>query len=314
MSQVKDSYRISHLEYLGDILGSTTTFAIAQTLAINPGMPSFPWLSPIASAYEMYRFTSLKFIYAGRSSSAVGGYCTLAIDYDPTDPPPASKTEINNFNDRVAVVPWEPKATLVCSRSALARMPKYMTRSSSIADELANYDVGTFYVVAGNQLTNAQIGELWVEYSIEFFQPQTNRAGNQIARSNALFNFLTNTAYPGGVFTVPFSNTVYNPFGFVNTAGVLSGIAGVFTVYAQIQYTAATAPTIVQMNIFKNGASVQNLNLPGATSGTLNLQYIVSLAASDTISITFVATGGTTVVLTTGAPAGSANVLQLSPA
>jgi len=222
--------------------------------------------------------------------------------------------EVNNFNDRTAVVPWEPKAILACQKSGLTRLTKYMTRSSSIADELANYDVGTFYVVTGNQATGGQIGELWVEYVVEFWQQQTNRAGPLVARSNASFNFLTAVPYTSGNITVPFTNTVYNPFGFTDTAGVISGVAGVFTVYAQIQYTATTAPTNVQMNIFKNGASVQNLNLPGSTAGTLNLQVIVSLMASDTLSVTFVATGGATIVLVPGAPAGTANTLQLTPA
>lgn len=312
--QMRDVYTVSHLEYLGDIAGSTSPFSLSLILAINPGMPTFPWLSPIASAYEAYKFRKLQFIYAGRTSSATGGYCTLAIDYDPSDPSPASKLELNNYNDRVAVVPWESKAVLQCNQTGLTRINKYMTRGSSIADDLGLYDTGNLYVATGNQASNVAIGELWVEYTLDFYQPQTNRAGPLVARSNAGFNFLNNVNYVAGTFTIPFANIVYNPFGFTDTAGVISGVAGVFTIYSQIQYTATLAPTTIQLNILKNGVSIQNVSTPGALSGTLNLQVIASLTATDTISVAFVAVGGTAIVFPTGAPPGSANTLQLTPA
>lgn len=313
-TQSKDMYTCSHLEYLGDIFGSTTAFNVSNTLSINPGLSTFPWLGSVASAYEMYRFRKLRFIYAGRTSSTTGGYCTVAIDYDPTDPAPASKPEVNNFNDRLAVAPWEIKSVLECRSSGLTRLPKFMTRTSSIADDLGLYDVGTLYAVTGGQATNASIGELWVEYVVDFFQPQTNRAGPLVARSNALFNYLSNANYAGGTLTVPFANVVYNPFGFTDVGGVISGVSGVFTVYCQIQYTAAVAPTTVQLIILKNATSAQSVFLPGATVATLNIQTVVSLTATDTISIAFTAVGGTTIVLITGAPTGSSNTLQLTPA
>lgn len=277
-------------------------------------MATFPWLAPIASAYDLYRYKMLRFIYAGRTSSATGGYCTICVDYDPSDPAPASKQEANNFNDRVAVVPWEQECILHCRSSGFTRIPKFMVRSSSIADELGIYDVGTLYVITGNQAAAGAIGELWAEYVVEFYQPQTNRAGPLVARSNAAFNFLTNISYVSGTLVVAFANAVYNPFGFTDTTGVLSGVAGVFTVYSQVQYTAGGAPTTVQLSILKNGAAIQALSMPGATSGTLNIQVIVSLAATDTLSIGFAAVGGTTIVLATGAPVGAANTLQLTPA
>ncbi len=313
-NQTKDVFSCRHLEYLGDINGSTAPFNIAQALSINPGLPTFPWLAPIASAYELYKFKSLRFIYAGRSSSAIGGYCTLAMDYDPSDPPPSTKQEVNNFNDRVCVVPWEIKATLNCRSSGMTRLSKFMTRSSSIADDLGLYDLATLYVVTGNQTATTGIGELWVEYEVDFFQPQTNRPGPLLARNNAVFNHVVNVNYPGGSFTVPFLNTLYNPFGFTNAGGVISGVAGVFNVYAQIQYTAATAPTNAQLNIVKSGVAIQNVFLPGATASTLNLQAVVSLTAADTLSILAVFVGGTTIVFAAGAPVGSANIFQLTPA
>lgn len=303
-----------HLEYLGEIFGSTSPFSVGQSFSINPALPVFPWLCPVASAYELYKFRSLRFIYAGRSSSAIGGYCTLAIDYDPTDPAPASKTEVNNFNDRTAVVPWETRADLVCGKDALTRLSKFMTRKSSIADDLGLYDLGTLYVVSGNQTSNIAIGELWVEYVLELWQPQTERAGPLLPRNNAVFNQTAAAPYTTGTLLVPFSNVVYNPFGFTDTAGAISGVAGVFNVYAQIQYSAATAPTAMSLNIFRNNVSVQNVTLPGSTAGTANLQAVVSLTATDIVTVGVFFTGGATIQLLPGTPAGTANILQFTPA
>lgn len=275
---------------------------------------TFPWLATTASAYESYKFRSLKFVYAGRVSSTVGGYCTIAVDFDPSDPAPTSRQEINNFNDRTAVVPWTVQADLVCRRDGLSRIPKYLTRSSSVAGELGIYDVGTLYIVTGGQATSSAIGELWVEYDVEFYIPQTNRPGALVARNNAVYNYLNDITYTAPL-TVPYSNTVYNPFGFINTAGVISGVAGVFTVYAQLLVQATTL-TSGQLLINKNGTQIQNVIFPPLNSSnqaSANIQVVTSLVASDQLNVTF-SGAGSGIVLKTGVPPGSAVTFQLSPA
>lgn len=77
--------RVAHREYLGDITGSVN-FAIAKTVAINPGVPaSFPWLAYIARQYESYYVRSMCFEYETQESTATAGTVMLAVDYDATD-------------------------------------------------------------------------------------------------------------------------------------------------------------------------------------------------------------------------------------
>lgn len=45
----KDSCRVVHREFIGNVTGSTA-FAISNSFAVNPGLPaSFPWLSGMAA-------------------------------------------------------------------------------------------------------------------------------------------------------------------------------------------------------------------------------------------------------------------------
>lgn len=45
----------------------------------------FPWLAPLASGYEKYRFRKLSFLFRSTAATTSSGLVYTAIDYDPSD-------------------------------------------------------------------------------------------------------------------------------------------------------------------------------------------------------------------------------------
>lgn len=74
---------IKHKEYITDITsGSDTNLAILFSRYINPGDPvMFPYLSPIATMYEYFKFKTLKFHYVNQVGSNTAGKILFSIDY-----------------------------------------------------------------------------------------------------------------------------------------------------------------------------------------------------------------------------------------
>lgn len=313
MQQPPGGVRLHRTEYLMDINGSTSAFAIAATVPINPALPFFTWLCNIARNYEAYKFTRLKFAYVNRTTSAATGYVVLAIDFDPSEAAPMSKQQLMG-NNSVSTVP-SANITYIANSVDLNRLSRFLCRTSAISGDLSTYDLGQLYVGVGGCLTNGNIGELWVEYEVHFYTPQVESGALVNARSNSVFNSLVNTVLASGVpLTLPFGNTVFNPGGFLNAAGVFTGPSGAYLVYAQQTVSTTTTLTILQLLFLKNGVvfgAAFGAALTGAGSSTVNGEFVVSLIAGDTLAIQVSATGTGTLTAVAGGPTGAGNTLVI---
>lgn len=85
---------ITHTERMADV-----TAAVINTnhsLVINPKRPeTFPWLSKIAEAFDMYRILKLSVFYRPSCPTTTKGELIMAFDYDPTDD--NSESSINDL-------------------------------------------------------------------------------------------------------------------------------------------------------------------------------------------------------------------------
>jgi hypothetical protein len=165
---------VSKCEYIGEVSGSTTSYAITAEYAINPGNPAtFPWASGMAGLYESYRFKKLSFHYRPEAPTTDTGYVGLVIDYNPLDPPPTTKVVAMDFEESVRGPTWTP-FDHYCSQKNLNKRKSYFNRRSDEEDgfDPLLYDVGTLYVIAGGNVAATTRGELWVDYIIEFITPE----------------------------------------------------------------------------------------------------------------------------------------------
>lgn len=162
------SVRISHMEYVRDI---STGTGDAEALRVNPQSSAvFPWLSAIATRYEMYRFHKLKFHYKPSCPTTSSGYIVLGFDFEVTDPTP-TKAVMLTWRYSAKSPLWEgvtldvsPDARLSTFRYNQDYRVQYSTNDTRL-DFL-----GSLFVLP-YAATTFLGGELFVEYDVELIQP-----------------------------------------------------------------------------------------------------------------------------------------------
>lgn len=159
------SCQISHMEYVTDI---TATSAISVIdYSVNPQRNAlFTWLSAIATRFEMYRFTKLKFTYKPSCSTTTEGWVGLGFDFDAYDVAPG-KAELLTWKYSKKSSPWQEMVLDVSqdSRISTFRYADGDERGDKRLDVLGN-----FYCLASSDATKF-VGELFVDYTIVFRQP-----------------------------------------------------------------------------------------------------------------------------------------------
>lgn len=210
---------VTHREYLSDIVGYTGyTFPTNYTQEyirerINPcNAALFPWLCGMAGQYETYKFKKLMFDYVSTCPTTTSGYVIIAIDYDPSDLAPTSKVEVMSYDGAVRANAWSNTRN-ISSPENLSKYHRYYcsyeTQRAATAGSVRTSDVGTLNVIAQGQQNVDNIGELYVEYEVDFFTPQLNTyAANggslYIAITGNVLNFNT-ASYHGNLNLIPYN-------------------------------------------------------------------------------------------------------------
>lgn len=170
---------VCHREYVTDVLPQQEIEGAFQLLVshhINPGNPLlFPWLSEIATRFESYKFSKLRFVYEPQSPTSSSGTVMLVTDYDEADSAPTSKTQFMAFKGGVRSPPW-----FTCAFEAdpadLSKRTTYFVRNSSQAatgNDSRLYDTGQFYLAyEGDTAAGGfSAGELYVDYEVTLMTP-----------------------------------------------------------------------------------------------------------------------------------------------
>jgi hypothetical protein len=175
------SCRVQHKEFIQNVSG-TTNFTVALFLALNPGLAgTFPWLSNIANNFEQYRVRMMRFCYLTRTGTNIPGSVLMAPDYDASDVQPVSEQIMSNYAEIVEDAPWKDICCLLRPSGMHALGPKKFVRNGIVpGQDLKTTDVGTF-ILATVDGTNVNWGKLWVEYDVEFYEPQLNPNGSSLA-------------------------------------------------------------------------------------------------------------------------------------
>lgn len=253
--------RIEKWEYLEDISGSTSEFAVAKTLDMNPGMTSsFPWLSGMARLFESYRFEKLDYDLEPMAPTSATGTIALVPDYNSSDSAPISKVEALEFESAVRTAPWA-SCTMVSSKSNLQKRLSYFCRSSDVpsTSTVDLFDTGRLFVCVGDQGGTSKISELWVHYIVEFSTPQFDLSlaglSGFISASSGLGNgnlFGSSATITGSIDMT--ASTLTLTFNQPFKGLVIGKITG--TVITDFQPSGGTATTVETVNSISVGALV----------------------------------------------------------
>jgi hypothetical protein len=223
---------VSNKEYIGYVVGSTG-FSLLN-YPINPGLSNiFSWLQNAANNYDRYRWRKLRFTYIQACSSASAGRIALVFNYDAADSPPNTKLGALSVNPAVEVSIWQP-----CVLNVRTTNQILYTRNTLISNtDIKTYDMGQLYIVTDLCANGNTIGEFYVDYEIELFEPHA-----QIPPTVEIYSTsATKTgAFPVGCVTVG-SNIVADT-SFANTLQI--GASGRYMIYYTMVGTGLTTSTL----------------------------------------------------------------------
>lgn len=296
-------------EFLVDVVGSVG-FAVQQSFALNPGLASsFPWLSTQAQGWERYRFKKLNFRFTTSTGSTTPGTLIMSPDYDAADAAPSSQSVALTYKDREYCPPW--CLDKLCMLNPAAMNAAYKEHYVRLGPLPANQDIKTFDVgvlhlcVTGG--TAVTWGKLFVEYEVEFFNPQLPPGGASVVlggringggaatAANPLGVSATTVAGASGISVDALSNITFASPGTYMLSASISG-----TVLTAATLTAGAGAPVVALTdvVIVNAAGTSMLGTWSIV--VANSNSVVSLAATATT-----VTAGAARVRIGSVPAGS---------
>lgn len=248
------TYTLSHREYIGEVKGSVDYAVTTHT--INAGRADvFPWLAGIALNFEMYKFRALSFSLKTQSPSIATGTMCLAMDFDPTDAPPADKVSVMQYQGVVRGPPWAD-CNYTCPNSGLTRLAKYYVAAAPAGEtaDVRLQDLGNLQVVTQGQSGDSVIAELWCEYTVDLLTPQSaNRCMFQTLKVEAPFGgslsgrVVINESTQGMILSI-------NP---TDPTTFVCNVTGNYTIYEYWLLDPPVDPESIQTSTFLiNGANV----------------------------------------------------------
>jgi len=242
---------VKHREFISDIAASTE-YAVTK-YSINPGdSRTFPWLSRMAKLFETYKFRDLKFSYEPTCGSATPGSVNLAIDFDASDDAPPSKIQLMSYHNAKRISPWSATTYVAThqdlSKFAISRYTRASTQPPNT--DIKTYDVGNFFIaVSGvDGASLPEVGELYVEYTVELYTPQ-------IPSGSIQPELFVGTIGNNG-FTLPLQGQPFGPNPKAtnfNGTGFLSFDAGGFNFNEPGRYLVVWSLDILSSQVVKAG-------------------------------------------------------------
>lgn len=175
-SRIDSRFRTGHRkEFITSVIGSTTDFSVQKSIVLNAGSTSISnWLSGLAMLYESYKFHWLRLVYVNRCSSTTAGFVALSPDSNPHDPPPQTDFEAFQNEKTKSSASWD-EFHIDLTKEMLSKRKSYFCRKNDTFPQGADidlYDVGNIHLIVGGQQSTSVIGQLWIEYDVEFYTPE----------------------------------------------------------------------------------------------------------------------------------------------
>jgi hypothetical protein len=309
------------MEYVGEIVSTSTSFVVLNTYSVNPGQSSvFPWLYKKAALYEKYQFKSLEFIYKPQvsqfASLGTTGKVILSFDYDASDAPPSSKQQAEDTDPSADGMPYQAVSLKMSPRELHKNSDAKFVRPAGLpgGSDIKTYDCGVLTVsTSGIEANSGTLGELWVRYNCVLSVPVLESA--TVAPTNYFVTSLEDNAAAitsavnyQPLLNAPASSTVVNVngIGVVNTVGSIVPPPGNYIYTAQSEFICtALSLTECKLSLAKNG-NIQGLGSIVYSSALLALAYTCNvhgyISCNGTDAITLIVLGvfgsGTTAVTT----------------
>jgi len=166
--------RVRNSNYVCQIVGRAG-FTLEADLLLNPGLPQFGWISRLAALYEKYRVVNLSFKFIPCISTGANGQTMMAIETDPKDDPPDSVAMMSAYEGCSTKSVWLENNVSIASTDWKICRTGYNSDVNVRVTDVGRILVATTAVTGDYQ--DAQVGDLYVTYDLEFKTPQLNLSG-----------------------------------------------------------------------------------------------------------------------------------------
>jgi len=269
------SRRIQNEEYIEMINGSTS-FAVFDTLVINPGLQQyFPWLSVQALDWQQYVFHRCSVRFVTQTSTSATGSLTIAPSYNFLQPVPENLTEALNTASAVNNVCWEALDCKLDKQLMFPIGPRKLLRFGAASGDLNTYDAARVFICTNGQANTNAIGLLVISYDVEFFGPQYGPNAQLTPLYYSVFGFSSYQTIPDTTPTnLLFPVSLFDPLTVGPPAsGVFTPGHGVWRIFCSCNILNADSVNwSVALQMMKNGsiqtqwgAFVDNINPPVTT-------------------------------------------------
>lgn len=180
--------RISHREFVGDIIAPGTSASTFKTFQLNPGNSSvFPWLAQQALSYQKYKVLGAIYEFkstTGNFSTATTanpnvGEVVISTNYNCADPPFQTRTAMENTQYCTSAKPSTSFVHIIeCDPQLQAQENLYIAEAGVPRPQMSINEANwcqTTVATIGTQITANntpyQLGSLYVTYDILLIQP-----------------------------------------------------------------------------------------------------------------------------------------------
>jgi len=225
--QGQGTIRVRHRELLSQIQGNsngaTGTWVVPLVFPINPGVDvTFTWLSQLGILYETYKINKLRFSYIPFCATSQVGGVYLGIDYDPLDATPISKAAFLSLPSTMAAPAWQGFCLEFDPRCVRPYAEHYVRDSIVTGSDLKTYDCGNLFVGLDGFANSNQIGDLYIEYDISFYQPQIpSQSAANVSQEFTVSNSGTGVLTPSTILTSAGDNIAYTVASAVPGQGLI---------------------------------------------------------------------------------------------
>jgi len=275
---------IRHREFITDIMSIGVNFHTISR-PINPGVgTTFEWLQAIANSYESYVFNSLSFEFESTCATTDRGTLIMGIDFDASDPGPATKQDLMAYQGSVRSNIWSHACCAASSKDLKKFGIQRYVRSSvplSASSDIKTFDVGNLYVGLQGVSSQLAAGELYVTYDVTLHTPQP--AGAALAynySARAVFNSSTSPAGPLGLGMSELTGGIRIEYRTNNSFFVRD--TGQYLMYLNLAGSGMQSTDTVVLTVV-NGTINALQSSDGANSGTNQLfgAYLINVLSSD---------------------------------
>jgi len=306
----KSQMTISESEFIGAVTVANQPNFNVTSYSVNPGNSrTFPWLSTIAKNFERYQFTRLNFIYKKEVSEFAQGGQTgkviMSFDFDASDPAPTTKQQMEDTVPHSDAMPCQSFALNLAG--ADMRFPRSLAKYIRVAglpgsSDIKTYDLGNFNIATQGILSNTEVGELHVNYTVVLEKPILEASAAPANNTIAWWHSNGNEAATGSgsADTIVFGTQVQNPLGITkDPTGNFTLPPGNYLVHVWVGFHDNTNEAFAgTMSFQQNSADLQTITPSFAVGGAVGGEEMplfqtayVTAAVGDTFRVEVTPTG-----------------------